>query len=198
MPLFQKIIPLIPSPVRQMLRSHFRVSRERKESNRWLRGNSADIEGRVLSIGSEYDKDGEGGFYRDYFKSASSYTTSEVSNQFGTDLVIDVRAMLEIKATSYDSVFCSGVLEHVDDFQSAIREITRILKAEGVLLLGLPFRQAIHMGPHDYWRFTEFGIRKLLAEDYTSLRLQAIYPLRRSDFPASYWVKARKNSVQES
>jgi SAM-dependent methyltransferase len=193
MSLSRKIIGCIPTPVRQAIRSHFRVTRERKESNRWLRRNCADVKGHVLSIGSEYDKDGEGGFYRDYFPAASSYTTSEVSSHFGTDLVVDVRAMPDIGTGSYDAVYCSGVLEHVDDFHSAIREITRILKADGLLLLGLPFRQAIHMRPHDYWRFTEFGIRRLLEGNYTIHEIQGINRVRWRDFPASYWIKGQKN-----
>lgn len=145
----------------------------------------------MLSIGSGRDDDGEGSQYRLYFVNASNYMTSEVAPGIGTDLVLDVRAMPEIKSSAFDCVFCSGVLEHVDDFRRALSEIARILKVGGTLLLGLPFRQAIHMPPDDYWRFTEFGIRHLLRPSFQIIELTAIDDSV-ADFPASYWVEARK------
>jgi len=171
-----------------------RISRARLESNDWLRRHCRDIEGDVLSVGSGADSDGESNNYRDYFVKASSYTTSDVGDEFDCDLVIDVRVMSQLKDESYDCVFCSGVLEHVDNVGAALAEITRILKEGGILLLGLPFRQAIHMPPHDYWRFTEHGVRHLLRDSYEILELVAIDSRVRA-FPATYWVKAQRNTL---
>jgi SAM-dependent methyltransferase len=150
-----------------------------------------DIQGGVLSIGSQQDGDREGGRYRDYFARAHSYTTSEVTAEAGADLVLDVRRMPEIADESYDCIFCSGVLEHVDDYQAALSEMTRVLRRGGTLLLGVPFRQAIHNAPLDYWRFTDGAIRFLLKDRYDVLVLD---PIETSvpNFPASYWAKARK------
>ncbi|WP_322757186.1 class I SAM-dependent methyltransferase [Synechococcus sp. CBW1107] len=167
------------------------ISRSRRESNLWLRGVCHSINGRVLSIGSGDDLDHEGGNYRSYFPSCSSYTTSEVTQGFPVDLVLDVRDMHEIQDHSFDAVYCSGVLEHVDDFRQGLKEITRILVPGGTLLLGLPFRQAIHMQPYDFWRFTEFGIRFMLEPSFLVEELKAIDaddPLN----PAAYWVRATK------
>lgn len=169
-------------------------SRSRRESNEWLRRQCRDIRGHVLSIGSGDDSDGEGGAYRNYFPMAASYTTSEVTEAFACDLVLDVRCMPEISDGSYDCIYCSGVLEHVDDFRGAMGELTRIIKPGGILLLGLPFRQAIHMPPQDFWRFTEHGIRFLLKGAY---QIEEIEPIdvdvvAGASFPAAYWVKAIK------
>jgi len=163
----------------------------RKESNKWLRQHCRDIQGDVLSIGSANDSDGQGDFYRDYFIMASSYTTSECSGTFKCDLIVDVRCMSGIKDQSFDCIFCSGVLEHVDNYKAGLDEITRTLKTGGILLLGLPFRQAIHAGTQDFWRFTEYGIRWLLRESYEIIDLSPI-GTRGRDFPVSYWVKAKK------
>jgi SAM-dependent methyltransferase len=171
--------------------ARLRVSRARRDSNAWLRRHAAGVSGKVLSIGSGSDEDGQGGRYRDYFVSAESYTTSEIRPMRGCDLVLDVRAMPEIASGSYDGIFCSGVLEHVDDYAAGLKEITRVLAPRGVLLLGLPFRQDIHMEPHDYWRFTEYGIRHLLRDAYDIEDVAGIDSLRRS-FPASYWTLAHK------
>ncbi len=99
--------------------------------------------------------------------------------------------MPQIDNASFDCVFCSGVLEHVDDYPSGLNEITRILKPKGILLLGLPFRQPLHGSPNDYWRFTEHGIRHLLRNRYEILDLASI-DLSVPEFPAAYWVKAMK------
>ena len=106
-------------------------------------------------------------------------------------MVLDVRCMPEISDESFDCVFCSGVLEHVDDYFAALKEMTRILKSNGVFLLGLPFRQAIHMAPYDYWRFTEYGIRFLLQKDYKIEEIASIDNAVKG-FPSAYWIKAKK------
>lgn len=170
------------------------ASQARIESNRWLRTQAAGITGRVLSIGSGDDRDGEGGRYRHYFTRCRAYTTSEPVPTPGCDLVLDVRHMPAIADAAFDCIFCSGVLEHVDDPFAAMAEMTRILRPGGVLLLGLPFRQAIHLAPTDYWRFTEHGVRVLLERyGYVVEELVAI-DATVPDFPATYWARARRTS----
>lgn len=168
-----------------------KASQSRQESNQWLKYHAANIEGCVLSIGSDTDEDNDGGRYRDYFQKCSSYTTSEATSEFNVDLVLDVRSMPQIQNDTFDCVFCSGVLEHVDDYLAGLKEITRILRSGGILLLGLPFRQAIHMAPNDYWRFTEHGLRYMLRDDYKILELKSI-DNSVPNFPAAYWLKAKK------
>lgn len=165
----------------------------RRQSNAWLWAHTADVPGRVLSIGSGDDEDRQGRKYRDYFRRASGYVTSEMQAGPGVDLVIDVTRMPEVASDSYDCVFCSGVLEHVVDFQAALREMTRVLKPGGVMLLGVPFRQAIHNAPIDYWRFTEGGLRHLLEPDYEILLLDGVEESV-PDFPVAYWAKAVKKT----
>ena len=143
--------------------------------------------GDVLSVGSGDDGDGAGRGYRSYFKSARRYVTSEPEP--GCDLVLDVRAMPQIADASFDAVFCSGVLEHVDDCPAAVAECHRILRPGGLFLVGVPFQQKMHHVPQDFWRFTEFGLRYLLR----AFKVEAVEAVG-SDrwFPLSYWARARK------
>ena len=103
----------------------------------------------------------------------------------------DVMHYCDSAGNNYYSV---KLFEHVDDYLRGLSEITRILKSSGILLLGLPFRQAIHMGKNDYWRFTEHGIRYMLSKDYEILNLSSM-DNSVVNFPTAYWVKARKNKV---
>ena len=193
MKILKSISKGIPAPVKECLHRivKARPTRARRETNVWLRRHAHGIRGDVLGIGSGPDKDQEGGFYRDYFDDCAAYITSDIRATVGCDLVLDVRSMPEIGDETYDCIFCSGVLEHVDDYGSALKEITRILKREGILLVGLPFRQSIHSAPGDYWRFTEYGARHLLHEDYDILDIACVDDSV-ADFPAAYWVKAQK------
>jgi SAM-dependent methyltransferase len=173
-----------------------KTTRVRRESNRWLRRHSADVNGAVLSVGSGADLDGEGRRYRDYFAVASSYTTSEYGTGHGCDRSLDVTNMPAVASESYDAVFCSGVLEHVEDYEAALREMTRILRPGGILLLGVPFHQPIHNAPRDFWRFTDQAIRYLLAPSYDVIELDGL-DNRVKNFPASWWAKARKRTATE-
>lgn len=152
---------------------------------RWCPG----VTGDVLSIGSQDDRDGAGHPYRKYFSAATSYTTSEVRPMPGCDLVVDVRRMLNLPSGSYDCVFCSGVLEHVDAVHEAVGECFRILRPGGLFLVGVPFQQRLHCVPQDFWRFTEFGIQYLLRA-FAIEAIEVIGDDRK--FPWTYWVKARK------
>lgn len=149
------------------------MSQARTQSDLILQRWCASVTGDVLSIGSGGDKDGRGKLYRRYFSSAQSYTTSEPEP--GCDLVLDVRCMPSVADATYDAVFCSGVLEHVDDCHAAVAECYRILRAGGLYLVGVPFQQRIHRAPQDFWRFTEYGVRYLLRA-FTIEALEAIGP----------------------
>lgn len=146
------------------------------------------LPGRVLSVGSGRDADGAGGRYRDYFRDAASYTTSDVVATPLCDLQLDARAMTSVPDASYEAVLCSFVLEHVDDCHAAVAECRRVLAPGGVLLVGLPFQQPLHRVPGDYWRFTEFGVRYLLR----GFDVRKVVPIGPAAFPYSYWAWAVK------
>ena len=163
-------------------------SESRRASNTILRSWGTSITGDVLSIGSSSDADGEGRQYRSYFPRATRYRTSEPEPYEGCDLVLDVRHMVAIPTASVDAIFCSGVLEHVDDVRAAVGECRRVLTPGGSFLVGVPFDQPVHRAPQDFWRFTEFGVRYLL-KAFTIRELRTIGDPRH---PSAYWAWAVK------
>jgi len=76
----------------------------------------------------------------------------------------DIQNMNMIASESYDTAICIEVLEHVPDPFQAMREISRILKPGGVLILSVPHLSRLHDEPHDYYRYTRYGIRCLLEQ----------------------------------
>lgn len=163
------------------------ASESRRDSNAVLREWCAAVTGSVLSIGSSRDSDGMGNSYRSYFLNATSYQTSEPKP--GCDLVLDVRAMPSVESGTHDAVFCSGVLEHVDDVHAAVRECHRVLKPGGLFFVGVPFKQPIHRAPDDFWRFTEYGLKVLLRD----FQIDDMRVIGEPVFPTAYWVRARKS-----
>jgi len=63
---------------------------------------------------------------------------------------------------SYDAVLCNQVLEHIFEPSIFLKEINRVLKKGGLLLLTVPFVWDEHEQPYDYTRYTSFGISDIL------------------------------------
>ncbi len=65
---------------------------------------------------------------------------------------------------SLDTIFCTQVLEHVPHPWEAMREFARVLGPQGTLLVTVPHLAYLHGLPHDYFRFTQFGLASLAAD----------------------------------
>lgn len=65
----------------------------------------------------------------------------------------------------FDSVFASQVLEHIFEPDEFLSEIHRVLKPNGRLLLTVPFVWDEHEQPHDYARYSSFGLSHLLSKN---------------------------------
>jgi SAM-dependent methyltransferase len=79
----------------------------------------------------------------------------------GVRVIGDAQA-LGIADASFPVILCTEVLEHLPEPQRAIDEMYRVLAPGGTLLLTTRFLFPIHDAPHDYFRFTKYGLRHLL------------------------------------
>lgn len=77
------------------------------------------------------------------------------------DFVGDVQA-LGFGNSTFDTIFCSQVLEHLPEPWRAISEFHRVLRPGGTLILSAPHLSYLHNEPGDYYRFTHHGLRHLL------------------------------------
>jgi SAM-dependent methyltransferase len=66
---------------------------------------------------------------------------------------------------SFNAVVCNQVLEHVFEPDAFIREIGRVLKSDGRLLLTVPFVWDEHEQPRDFGRYSSFGLTALLVRN---------------------------------
>ena len=65
---------------------------------------------------------------------------------------------------TFEIVLSTEVLEHLHSPHVAIAEMRRVLKKGGLVLLSTRFIFPIHDAPHDYFRYTEFGLKRLFRE----------------------------------
>lgn len=87
------------------------------------------------------------------------------------DIIADAHDMHMIEDGSYDVIICAEVLEHLHTPHKAIGEFHRILKPGGLLLLTTRFVFPLHDVPHDYYRYTKYGLEHLL-RDFTIERFE--------------------------
>jgi SAM-dependent methyltransferase len=63
---------------------------------------------------------------------------------------------------TFDAVICNQVLEHVFQPQAFLKELNRVLKPGGMLILSVPFVWDEHEQPWDYARYSSFGLSSIL------------------------------------
>lgn len=88
-----------------------------------------------------------------------------VNTMYGTrpDIFADA-ACLPIANDSIDTVACLEVIEHVQHPASLVSEIARVLRPGGRVWISVPFLYPVHDAPHDFRRYTEYGLRQLFAD----------------------------------
>ena len=79
------------------------------------------------------------------------------------DVTADAAA-LPLASASADGVVLCEVLEHLPEPRRAIEEALRVLRPGGVLCGSVPFLFPVHGDPFDFARYTEQGLRRLLAQ----------------------------------
>jgi SAM-dependent methyltransferase len=101
--------------------------------------------------------------FKDYFlQFAQSYTgvdwTKTLHNS-KADVVSDLNIKIELDNGVADSIISLSVMEHLCEPQVFLNESYRILKDQGVMILQVPWQWWIHEAPHDYFRYTPYGLK---------------------------------------
>ncbi|MEQ8459918.1 MAG: class I SAM-dependent methyltransferase [Sandaracinaceae bacterium] len=78
------------------------------------------------------------------------------------DVNADLNQPLPFASEFADTVVSFQVLEHIANPTLLLSEAHRILKPGGALHVTVPFMWHIHEAPHDYFRYTEYGLRHIL------------------------------------
>jgi SAM-dependent methyltransferase len=151
------------------------VSRKLKHSNRgqhnWLIYRINDrslishqhfLKGRLFDLGSGDSP------YRDFFlEQANQYVAVDWAGTYHNakaDIIADLNMSLPIDSETADTVVSLSVMEHLCEPQMMLNETYRILKPLGYLLLQVPWQWRIHEEPYDFFRYTPFALKYMLAK----------------------------------
>ena len=127
-----------------------------------IREFASQVHGRVLDVGCGNRP------YEQLFD-ASEYVGLEIDTPENrltkTADVYYSGTVFPFEPNSFDSVVCNQVFEHIFEPEAFLREIGRVLKNQGRLLLTVPFVWDEHEQPRDFGRYSSFGLRALLSRN---------------------------------
>lgn len=82
-----------------------------------------------------------------------------VQNRQGTVALLAPITALPLADARFNVVLCTEVLEHVSDTYTAFSELSRVLTAEGIALVTVPFAYPLHEQPYDFVRLTPYQLQ---------------------------------------
>lgn len=134
----------------------------RKGLARHIRELSPEISGKILDVGCGTKP------YKNFFKFSEyiglEYDTGIDLYKKSADYFYDGKKF-PFNAETFDSIICNQVLEHVFEPEDFLKEIFRVLKPHGKLLITVPFVWDEHEQPFDFARYSSFGLKHLLEKN---------------------------------
>ncbi len=80
------------------------------------------------------------------------------------DQCADLNEPLPIEDNRFDTILLSDVLEHIAEPWALWREMHRVLKPSGKIIISVPFMYWLHETPYDYYRYTEHALTKMATD----------------------------------
>jgi 2-polyprenyl-3-methyl-5-hydroxy-6-metoxy-1,4-benzoquinol methylase len=123
------------------------------------------ITGRVLDIGCGSKP------YKNMFARATEYVgmDTKISGHKHVNENIDIYydgKVFPLEENAFDNAVCFQVLEHVEDIDLFLDEISRVIKKNGYILIDMPFFWEEHEMPYDFRRLTESGLKNILKKHH--------------------------------
>ena len=107
------------------------------------------------------------GPYRKYFAhvgyEAADFEQVPGKDYSGNHYVCDLSS-IPVDDSRYDLVLLSQVLEHLPRPDLVLAELHRVLKPGGRLWASAPLFYEEHERPYDFYRYTQFGLRRLFEQ----------------------------------
>lgn len=97
---------------------------------------------------------------RSAFRESVRWTITDVSTVHGVDYVADAHR-LPFDDESFDVVVAENVLEHTIEPHRVARELERVCRVGGRLVISVPFAFPFHGVPYDFFRCSPVGLRCL-------------------------------------
>ena len=100
--------------------------------------------------------------YESLFSGIDSYTGCDIAQSSEEKVeVLCPSTAIPLPDASFNTVFSTQVLEHVEDHGKMLDEAFRLLKPGGAIILSAPMMWPHHEVPYDFFRFTRYGLEFL-------------------------------------
>ncbi len=127
-----------------------------REHNSWLKQTLCILEGTVIDYGcgnSPYKK----------LVRATRYIGVDIPECSAADVFVEDGWRIPLPDKSCDGLLSTQAIEHVELLDEVVEEWQRVLKQGSPVVVTMPFMFHLHGAPHDYRRFTEFGMASFFA-----------------------------------
>jgi len=129
----------------------------------WLDRHADKLGDNVLEVGSRQHVPGAWWVdNRDLARGA--WTGIDMQSGAGVDVVADIHELPHDWTNRFSGVLCSEVLEHVSKPWVGLKELRRVTKPGGWVVITTLFAFPEHGFPNDYFRYTREGLASLLSE----------------------------------
>lgn len=129
------------------------VSYHRKKLDEILFESLQYFQGKILDIGAGRER---GKFQ---YQRKKDWTVVDIDSKLHPDIVAAVEN-LPFKNNSIDAIKATDLFGYVEEPDLGLKEIWRVLKRKGIIILSFPYLSPFDNEQHDSQRFTEFKIRK--------------------------------------
>lgn len=134
--------------------------------------------GKVIDIGC-----GEKPYYKYVKHKVESYIGLDHPDTPHSKENIDVLSTaysIPFEDNFFDLAILTQVIEHLEEPQRALKEINRVTKIGGQLIIAWPFLYPIHEAPRDFFRYTSYGMRAMAEQ--AGFEVQKMVPV------SGFWV----------
>ena len=150
----------------------------RRSLNRAINKYSNLIKGKVLDIGGEKENSisiGAKGYLSSWNKNKiknnfSSWEYLNINERYKPDLIGDAEN-IPCEDEIYDCAICFELLAHANNPEKVLKEISRILKTNGLLFLSMPYMYRHHPNPLDMQRWSSEKIHIELEKHNLSIKI---------------------------
>ncbi|MBN8865135.1 MAG: methyltransferase domain-containing protein [Sphingobacteriales bacterium] len=129
-----------------------------------IRAHAAELHGRLMDFGCGSKP------YRSLFTNISEYIGVDYDSpghphtNEDIDIYYDGKT-LPFPDNHFDSIFTTEVFEHIFNLADILKELNRVLRPGGKILITCPFAICEHEVPNDFARYTSFAMEDMLEKN---------------------------------
>jgi SAM-dependent methyltransferase len=93
------------------------------------------------------------------------YIGIDIASGPGVDIICRAEDLVkQFGENSFDFIISTCVLEHVRHWKTAIKNMKKVCKKDGLIIIVVPYKWAFHGHPSDYWRYSKEDVENIFSD----------------------------------